>query len=308
VRRLVKLIYRLKLRRPFRSIDRLHYLRRLQRESNVRLDEWYRSDKDADQFAAGEVLICSEFRSTAVMFYCDPRFHVERQIIRHGLFGPHLLIFMAEFIAPDTRVLDIGANVGAYTIPLAKAFPSVVVDAFEPNPYATARLRRNLALNKTGNVRLYEVGAGGRAAVMQLHAFAGPDLGSSSFFRPRAKGPQPRLITVKVVAIDDVYRDDVRPVSLIKIDVQGFELQVLHGARQLITRYKPVILLEHEDGNFESVGQALATKRELAQFFTEQDYRVFYVTRHDPHMLFPVAWERPLFGDLLALPAWPVSE
>ena len=86
------------------------------------------------------------------------------------------------------------------------------------------------------------------------------------------------------------------------MDVQGFEREVLLGAQGLVATHRPAILFEHEDQNFTTAAQAEQAKRDLARFFEEHCYGVFYITRHDPDLLFPVAWDRPLLGDLLALP------
>lgn len=301
IRGFFSLLYKYGLIRSYRSIDRLHYLKRLRKKKHP-YDEWYYSDKDVSQYADGEVLICTTFRENPVMFICKPHSKVERQIINNGIYGPHILSFMVSFLSQESIILDVGANIGAYTVPLAKTFPKTEVHAFEPNPYAIARLRRNIALNKLSNVRLYEMGLGDEPCVLELNAFNSKDLGSSSFVSPQRAESESELIPVKVEKLDNIYAKGTQEVSLIKIDVQGFEFKVLKGACELISRNRPYILLEHEDVNFSTAEQALAAKRNLQKFFSEYCYRVFYMTRYDRNMLFPVSWERPLNGDLLAIP------
>jgi FkbM family methyltransferase len=301
IRGFFRLLYNYGLMRPYRSIDRLHYLKRLSKEKHP-YDEWYYSDKDVSQFGDGEVLICTAFRDKPVMFICKPQSKVERQIINNGLYSPHILSFMVSFLSQGSIILDVGANIGAYTVPLAKAFPEIEVHAFEPNPYAIAHLRRNITLNRLSNIRLYEMGLGDEPCVLELNAFDSKDLGSSSFISPQRAGSKSEPIPVQVEKLDNIYAKDTREISLIKIDVQGFEFKVLKGACELISRNRPYILLEHEDVNFSTTEEALAAKRNLQQFFSEYHYRLFYMTRYDRSMLFPVSWERPLNGDLLAIP------
>ena len=162
MRRLFKAIYGLRLRRPHLAVDRLHYLKRLSRAGKHPEDEWYYSDKDAHQYRPGEVLICSRFRGASLMFFCDPGVRVESQIIRGGLFAPSILNRLADLAQPGSLVLDVGGNIGAYAIPLAKADPSIEVHAFEPNPHAIARFKRNLRLNGVSNVTLHEIALGDR--------------------------------------------------------------------------------------------------------------------------------------------------
>lgn len=298
---ILRLFYKLHLKRPYRSIDRLHYLKRLKRKKHKN-DEWYYSDKDAWQYAGGEVLIRTRFRDTDVMFFCDPRSHVERKIIRHGLYDPHILNYMIRVLSPGTAVIDVGANVGAYAIPLAKAYPQVEVHAFEPSPQAAVRLRRNLSINALNNVFIHEAAAGAAAETRMLYAFDVADSGLSSLIAPAGRGVSYETVPVRTARLDDMLGCLERPVNVMKIDVQGYEVQVLEGAGELIRKNRPHILLEHEDGNFEGPAAAREVKKRLREFFSAINYHVFYLTRYDPDMLFPVEWERPLFGNLIALP------
>jgi FkbM family methyltransferase len=301
MRKLLHLLYKLRLKQPYQSIDRLRYLKRLTRKKHPK-DSWYYSEKDASQHKGGELLISSRFRDTSVMFLCDPTFNVEKNIIRYGLYGPHILNFMAVFLTRGCAVLDIGANIGAYSVPIAKAFPDVEVHAFEPGSLALSRLRRNLLLNGLKNVRIHEVGVGSASETLEFHSYGLADLGLSSFIRSGRKGCLPEKLPVEIVTLDDVCAGLERDITVIKIDVQGYEFHVLEGARSLINKKRPYILMEHEDDNFGDPAAALEAKISLKNFFSENGYAVFYMTRYDPDMMFPVSWESPLCGDLLAMP------
>ena len=288
------------LKQPYQKINPLRYLSRLSRAGKNPSDDWAYANEDSWQYSEGEVLICSSFRDIRVLFYCNPRINVERKIIRDGLYGPHILKYMDALHAPNSIVIDVGANVGAYAIPLAKAFADIEVHAFEPNPFAVERLRRNLAMNGVGNVLLQQYAVGAQAGRMDLHAFTEEDLGLSSLISPPKEGS--RNIPVEVITLDDFYRVNQRPISLIKIDVQGFEFQVLQGGRNLIQQKRPYILLDHEDNLFSEPLGAEEAKQNLQNFFSQCGYIVFSMSKFDPFMLFPVSWNRPLFGTLLAIP------
>ncbi len=303
MRTLFKLMYRLRLRRPYQLIDRLHYLKRLRRGTAHKNDEWVYCRRDINQFTANEeILISSTFRDTKVFFICDPSSHVERHIIRYGLYGSYVLDIISTFLVPDTTVIDVGANVGAYSIPLAKAFPSIEVHAFEPHPEAVKRFKRNLSMNRLENVYLYESGVGAASETRPFYGFDVKDMGLSTFMQPNVDAGIYNTFTINVKALDDLYSGQGRKVSLLKIDVEGYERQVLKGARQLIMRDRPFIVLEHEDDHFDNREQANEAKRNLQEFFSEANYSVFYITQYDADMLFPVKWNRPLDGNLLAIP------
>jgi len=300
IRRFYKLIYKMGLKQPYQKINPLRYLSRLLRAGKNPSDDWAYANEDSWQYREGEVLICSSFRDVRVFFYCNPRINVERKIIRDGLYGPHILKYMDALHAPHSIVIDVGANMGAYAIPLAKAFADIEVHAFEPNPFAVERLRKNLAMNGVGNVLLQQYAVGAQAGRMDLHAFTEEDLGLSSLISPPKEGS--RNIPVEVITLDDFYRVNQRSISLIKIDVQGFEFQVLQGGRNLIQQKRPYILLDHEDNLFSEPLGAEEAKQNLQNFFSQCGYIVFSMSKFDPFMLFPVSWNRPLFGTLLAIP------
>lgn len=301
MRKLFHLLYKLHLKKPYRSIDRLRYLKRLKREKHA-TDDWYSSDKDAWQYHGQEILICSRFRDIPVMFFCDPRAHVEKKIIRDGLYDVHILNYMVQVLSPGTVVLDVGASIGAYAIPLAKAFPHVTVHAFEPNPHAVGRLRRNIAINRTHNVTVHQAAAGAAPGRGEFYAFDVRDAGLSSFIEPKQKERNYQTVPVDILTLDEVCRGLPERISAIKIDVQGYEAEALEGSHDVIKTHRPRILFEHEDGNFEGPDAARKAKRRLEGFFLEMRYDVFYITRYDPCMLFPVDWERPLYGNLIAMP------
>lgn len=300
MRRFYKAIYKLGLKRPYQKIDRLRYFNRLSRGGKSPFDDWAYANEDSYQHSEGEVLICSPFRDIRVLFYCNPRSLVERKIIRDGLYDHHILQYMEALHVPHSIVIDVGANIGAYAIPLAKAFGDIEIHAFEPNPFAVERLRRNLSMNGVKNVLLQQYAVGAQPGRMDLHAFGENDLGLSSLIPPSKEGS--KNIPVEVITLDGFYGMKQRPISLIKIDVQGFELGVLQGGRSLIPKQKPYILLDHEDDLFRQPLQADEVKRNMRDLFSEWGYTVFYMAKFDPFMLFPVSWNRPLFGTLLAIP------
>ncbi len=300
-----KLVYRLRLRRSYENVDRLQYLKRLHTNKPAK-DRWCYSHRDADQFGTDEVVIHGRFRGKSVFFHCNPNIHVERQIIRHGLYERHTLELIADFLEPNSRMIDVGANIGAVTIPLAKALPDVTVHAFEPNPQAIERLKRNIILNDVTNITLHPVGVGAKPGKEQLYASSYIEMGNASFLKPFDAAQELKTASVKVETLDECFGERAGGVAgrinFIKIDVQGYERHVLSGASALIHRDHPCIVFEHQDENFSTVKEAKDAKQWLSEFFHNNGYTVLYLTRHDPSMMFPIRWDRPLNGNLLALP------
>ncbi|MDE0371327.1 MAG: FkbM family methyltransferase [Rhodospirillales bacterium] len=125
-------------------------------------------------------------------------------------------------------ILDVGANCGAYTLPLAEAAGAGShIVAFEPNPVMAARLRRNLALNRLQNlVDIQEVSLGARDGHADLW-ISERNLGFSSLHPPPFSSK--RAIRVPVRRLGDFLPPPGNSfdVFVIKIDIEGFEDQAL---------------------------------------------------------------------------------
>ena len=138
--------------------------------------------------------------------------------------------------------LDIGAHVGAVAIYLARKFKQV--NAFEAVPTTFEFLQRNT--EDLANVTAFNVAVGPVAGETYLCHY--PHHGQLSHVAPDTDIPKTeRVGPIPVVAIDDM---DLSDLSFIKIDVEGFELPMLEGARRTIERFRPTILVE-QNGNEE---------------------------------------------------------
>jgi FkbM family methyltransferase len=166
----------------------------------------------------------------------------------------------AEKLAPAGGIcLDIGANVGLYTLLLARGAAHVF--AFEPFPRNIGYLCRTLEVNRVRNVTVISCAV---AEAVALASFAVGD--NCALGRLSAAGDQP-VVTISVDAFAAAY--GIAP-SLMKIDVEGAELAVLKGARDTLARRHPVILLStHGDD----------ARRECLQLLTRLEYDIAPLNR-----------------------------
>lgn len=135
---------------------------------------------------------------------------------------------------------DIGANLGLYSCVLAKnnAVPRIV--AFEPDRANYARMVTNLKINGLiDRVELHDAGVGAEPGRAYLVASAPANRGMSHLVAGEAEGGY----SVPVVALDDMFRLHDATIAA-KIDVEGFEIEVLMGAAQLFTRNKGFVQIE----------------------------------------------------------------
>lgn len=140
-------------------------------------------------------------------------------------------------------VIDGGANVGQFARAAAETFPEARIVSFEPLPEAAARFRA--ALSDTSRVRLVEAALGAKEGTLafgrnaySLASSALPVLADNGLVAPHAE-----TITVPVTTLDAALAHEaVPPDTLLKLDLQGFELEALRGGRATLGRIGHVLL------------------------------------------------------------------
>lgn len=158
-------------------------------------------------------------------------------------------------VKPGDSVIDVGAAHGMYTVPLARLVGAAGrVDAFEPHPRQQSTLRRWARVLRARTVTVNASAAGreqGQLTMrlpivlgLPIYGRAHPTEGAS----PQRVGESVRHWSTPIMAIDDwVLEQGIERLSFIKVDVEGFEPQVLEGAANTISRDLPSLLLEIED-------------------------------------------------------------
>lgn len=205
---------------------------------------------------------------------------LEEAIFRHlyffGEYEERLTELMLRVVRPGQLWLDVGANVGIFSVLLGRRLgPDGAVHSFEPNPAVTRHLKRSLQRNRLENVCLHECALGER-------------IGEAQFFLPRnlddAEGGSGRgsllqqgdihdsmAITVRVSTLDAELADERRPIFGMKIDVEGFEAAVLSGSPRLFQDRPPRIIFSEITHRRD----ALQRPAELVTKFISFGYRAF---------------------------------
>ena len=177
---------------------------------------------------------------------------------------------LAEHLHPGDVFYDIGANVGFFSVIGARLVDSQgTVYAFEPVPENAAVVRKNCELNMLTQVKVLEMAVADNSGKgqLQLAQYSGGSALAVAAPPPDLKG----LLVVDVDTIDRMVAEgQLKPPSLVKIDVEGAEMHVLRGMKETIKTYQPVILLELDDGEREPFEQ----KKDMClKFLTELDYQ-----------------------------------
>jgi FkbM family methyltransferase len=174
--------------------------------------------------------------------------YVGRAVYYVGDLDRKITWLCSRLVRPGDTVIDIGANLGLVTMVLSSLVgPTGAVHAFEPIPQMQELIDRSIARNRTTNVRLHRCALGAAADVLTLSVPRG-HAGSASFLAERQHEDSDR-VDVPVRTLSEVLADEaVGPVRLVKIDVEGFEPEVLAGAETHFAQYPPdAILFELND-------------------------------------------------------------
>lgn len=141
---------------------------------------------------------------------------------------------------------DIGANYGYFCLKLAPK--TRYVYAFEPVSQTNEILLRNIKRNKLNNIIVYKLGLSDKktSAEINLYRSSGHN---SLFLRDDLKADPNHLVgqqVIDLVTLDDLIQEEgLNPPDLIKIDIEGGELYALRGAREVIKKYLPVLVIEY---------------------------------------------------------------
>ena len=195
----------------------------------------------------------------------------EQKLFLRGNKEPRSIAFAEALLERDMVVLDVGANIGYYSL----IFATLVgnngeVHAFEPTPVLSERIRLNLALNGLTQVRVNQVAVSDVVGSASLHISEEDPEANSLFQMEDGTGE----IAVATTTLDAyVAANALHRINLIKIDCEGSELGVLRGARSLLEANDgPMLLLECNAASLAACGASVVGLRD---YLRESSYDCF---------------------------------
>jgi FkbM family methyltransferase len=194
-----------------------------------------------------------------------------------GSFEPSTVAALGRHIKPGATVLDVGANIGAHTLQMARLVGSEGrVLSFEPTAFAFAKQLANLALNPeiSGRVtalQFFLTADGSNPTPQSLYAswplLHGPGVHGKHLGRSMATAG------AQIATLDEVLMQRrIERIDLVKLDVDGFECEVLAGATKMMARDRPVFIMELAPYVLVECG---ATLDKLLSFFVPLNYRFY---------------------------------
>ncbi len=157
-------------------------------------------------------------------------------------------LHFVKIVPNEGVILDIGANIGITTVPLAQEKPQAQIYSFEPMPDNLSALRKIVKFFKLKNVKVFDLalGDGDGELKMIMPVIKNVKMqGLSRIYTEGTDTPTGAEVTVQVKCLDNLPElQSASKISAIKIDVENFEYFVLAGGEKLLSKHKPIIYCE----------------------------------------------------------------
>lgn len=190
-----------------------------------------------------------------INFYLPyPKDWIQSIIINNNCFyEQNMLEDIKERVGTNKVIVDIGANIGNHTVFFGKVCKAKKVFSFEPQKNIFRILSENIRVNKLDSiVTAYNKGIGQKHFYADVNVINSDNYGMSKLVSDDSGN-------VEVDSLDNILKNQVSRVDMIKIDVEGMEIEVLKGSLEIIEKYRPLIYIECEtEEEFNAVTMVLS--------------------------------------------------
>lgn len=210
----------------------------------------------------------------------DYRDWLQGTILRTGSYEPEVWTALSSHAGHGAVFWDVGAHIGTFSILACRDSRFRAVHSFEPNPETNRILRKHLALNPGVSRTVHQLALG--AANEEQVLTAGPAINSGMASLVPSSEENRRQSVVRCVTADKlVFEEGVESPTTMKIDVEGWELEVLRGAERMLAERPPRAIV------FEAACENNAPEmddRAIAHFLEARGYAVTHIRRPDGHL------------------------
>ncbi len=197
-----------------------------------------------------------------------------------GNYEPNELNFIRKTLKKGDVFIDVGANIGLYTIVASKLVGNTgTVCAFEPSEREYTLLSKNIKLNELHNVKAFKIALSNYDGEAEIYVAGGGRTGANTLsnnFRSKSHVMLENIEKVRVNKMDTFFGSiNIPTITLIKIDVEGHEPFVLDGAQKILQKYKPIIMLEILEEGLKIAG---SSSNQLFNLLKSLNYKFLYFT------------------------------
>lgn len=209
------------------------------------------------------------------IFSIGPQSHLFSRIILNKYYEPDLVKTCLKYIDPDRDVIDVGANIGFFSVLFGQKIANKRVLAIEPTRNALQRLRRNIGLNGVANkVEVFEGVASNKRGVVQIKTINGKEEYSSLGEMCHPCIVNEKWISEEVVSVtlDELVEERSLDPGFLKVDAEGVEHLIFEGATKVLCHKRPIILSEISDVMLTSNGSSI---QEVLAMLKGYEYDLF---------------------------------
>lgn len=207
--------------------------------------------------------------------------HITKIIQSEGLYEKQEIAFLISILKKIDKpvFLDVGANIGNHALSISRYVDKMV--AFEPITFVYDVLCKNIKANALTNIDVYNLALSASNEEKDILINMSGNIGNSTL---ESKDSEDKFAVAKIKAVkgDDFFKlKDITDISMIKIDVEGHELHVLEGLKEIIRDNRPFIELEWNNKN---------VINGFNQFFRKNmpDYKIYFISLTHEKRGFPV--------------------
>lgn len=175
-----------------------------------------------------------------------------------------------KILRPDSVVIDVGANIGFLSLQAARYCKNGFVFSFEPDSDTFRNLEKNIAENSYVNIKLFKKALGNEPGQLNLYKLEKNNPGANRILLHGNMPENENHEIVEVCTLDE-FINEFPSVDVLKIDVEGFEINVLRGAEYVIRKWKPILFVELAEVNQKQQGYSA---RQLVEFIEGLKYTV----------------------------------
>lgn len=177
---------------------------------------------------------------------------------------------LLSLIKEDMIILDIGTNIGETLLNFAKINTKGINYGFEPVPYLYQRAKHNISLNNFENIILNNIALSDKKEKLFFHIPQNNNSGGIAM----SKNAQQGMLEVEAMTLDNfVSNQNIEKIDFIKIDVEGFEMNVLKGGSETLTKMKPQMFIELVDNHLKRQN---TSSKEVILFLKNIGYKIHH--------------------------------
>jgi len=196
---------------------------------------------------------------------------ISRDLLYNGIREPYANKKLIRLLKPDDVVVEIGANIGYYALQEARIVKQVY--AIEPTATNVAQLRRNIALNGYQNIAVYEMAIGDYDGEATLYVTDASNLCTLS---KQSSHKHNKIVQVPIMTLDTFMENALYP-SVIRMDVEGYEHEIVKGMSGILSQDKPLIIFM--ELHMDILGEKVV---ELAEILRDNHFDIEYASC-EPH-------------------------